>query len=247
MTLATRASRNRKIQDTTVFENVSEDSVLDCDTAGSKRDLLLDHFDGLNPEHVASAIADIKDEMAKRVEKLNAKMNAIIAAQNECYAMSMIHIPKSIRQKTIKEFNEMYDVDIIKEAKNHNIIDKENALPNGSCTSQNPFQTPARIANMPTGHPSARTLRRGEMLYSKNGSPVERYGVGEIVATCRKAERGMCNAVLTVNLGNGQCVKLGEGGAFDGLDQKAKSHAFKQIQILQEKLKVSLEELREEN
>eukprot|EP00567_Pseudictyota_dubia_P001994 CAMPEP_0197469054 /NCGR_PEP_ID=MMETSP1175-20131217/66406_1 /TAXON_ID=1003142 /ORGANISM="Triceratium dubium, Strain CCMP147" /LENGTH=331 /DNA_ID=CAMNT_0043005187 /DNA_START=178 /DNA_END=1173 /DNA_ORIENTATION=- len=92
---------------------------------------------------------------------------------------------------------------------------------------------------------SLRTVRRGEAIFSANGSPVDKTEEGDLVATVCKKQKGNLGgdgkfnngaAVFDINVGDGRYVNLSNPGTIQHLDQDMKTTAMSQLKILQDQM-----------
>eukprot|EP00529_Nitzschia_sp_RCC80_P028364 CAMPEP_0113465582 /NCGR_PEP_ID=MMETSP0014_2-20120614/13817_1 /TAXON_ID=2857 /ORGANISM="Nitzschia sp." /LENGTH=273 /DNA_ID=CAMNT_0000357751 /DNA_START=37 /DNA_END=858 /DNA_ORIENTATION=- /assembly_acc=CAM_ASM_000159 len=97
------------------------------------------------------------------------------------------------------------------------------------------LETPAPSRrNAAAGCQSAlRTARRGEGLFSQNGSPLEAVEAGSVVATVTKKRRGNDSANFEINVGEGRVISLNDPNGVQELDSQMKATAASQLKVLQ--------------
>jgi len=95
------------------------------------------------------------------------------------------------------------------------------------------LQTPAPSQARTRAPTTIRTVRRGEAVFSKNGSPLEQGEEGTIVATVAKKRRGENSTVFDINVGDGRIINLAD---MQDLDKKTKETAVTQLKLLQDQM-----------
>lgn len=101
------------------------------------------------------------------------------------------------------------------------------------------LETPARnIGAMRTPATITRTVKRGEILYSKNGSPVDNSEEGDLVATVAKKRRGggESSALFDINVGAGRYISLSDPSTLGQMDDQMKNTAKNQLKTLQDQM-----------
>mmetsp|Transcript_28686 Transcript_28686/g.34939 ORF Transcript_28686/g.34939 Transcript_28686/m.34939 type:complete len:256 (+) Transcript_28686:75-842(+) len=253
MTQMSRPQRVRRLAQTTTLDDVDENSVLQWQNNSTKEPLkrdALDDFDGTNPEHVESLLHDLTTEMERRKKLALHEIDSAGQAIQETFAVSMIGMPTSVRKMTIKEFNEMYGCNILKEmeddAKNEESsasVDKVNRI--NARIDSNPYETPARGSTAHVPQSALRTVKKGEKIYSRNGTPIDKSNYGDLVATVMKKRRNGSDSgiQLEVNIGDGETLDLMRGDASKKITDATKSSVISQFKDLQGRVAAVLKEL----
>jgi len=255
MTNATRSLRSRKApqgenSDTPIIGKIETSitpAITRCSTVNE--DVVLmpfdppEEFDGLNPEHMRSIIQDLEAEIKIRNDAVvDARERAMDFLRQESRLL-MFKIPKLTKSTTVAEFRERFGVDM----RQMTVVTGEGALKraklgiNTSTTNFVVHQTPLRpIRSAQLTSTVQRTVRRGERLFSQNGSPViedqDVDGVS-IKATIGKRFRDskIDQPDVGLHLGNGNYVNMVPEN-IAGLDEELKSVVWKQLKALQQSL-----------
>jgi len=124
-----------------------------------------------------------------------------------------------------------------------------------------PLETPVRQLkpSFPSRTPGTilRTVRKNEVLYSSNGSPVHQAEEGDLIATVSKKRRGNANAshdeddsgmeiggaVFDISVGDGRMISLSDPSTMEHLTNEMKSTAKNQLNVLQNQLSQLLSKL----
>jgi len=200
-------------------------------------------------ESVKILLQDLKKEMRRCQESLSIKASMALKDQQQVYFLESMKLPRCIKNMTIKDFNEKHFTeggDIGKEiddiAKNGNDAKTRYHAQNmvDNVTTIMGLETPARTfqSRMELCTPATviRTVKRGEALYSANGSPVDPTNKGDLVATVSKKRRGQDLAVFDINVGEGCYVNLSDTSSLQQLDDEMKSTAKTQLKVLQDQM-----------
>jgi len=121
---------------------------------------------------------------------------------------------------------------------------------NKDATKKRCFETPApRMRRVGWGAAPGtvvRTARRGEGIYSQNGSPLAATEPGTVIATICKKRRGNDNnnesesesasANVEINVGEGQYISLNDPNGVSELDANMKQTAASQLKVLQDQM-----------
>ncbi|EEC47609.1 predicted protein [Phaeodactylum tricornutum CCAP 1055/1] len=201
-------------------------------------------IDGTNAAHIASILDDLKSEFQQRLDSLAADLTQSKNKQQQAYASGMVKLPKSIKSMKVSEFNALYKIDLIRAVRrvreDHPIVSKNRdrlatATPEPTRRNNRPIETPSR------------TVRRGEALYSQNGSPLDAAEQGALVATVTKKNRG--NAALSSAasfdfcVGEGKYVTLGDPSNMKDLDSELKNSALSQLKLMQDQIAIAMKQL----
>mmetsp|Transcript_24504 Transcript_24504/g.36511 ORF Transcript_24504/g.36511 Transcript_24504/m.36511 type:complete len:292 (+) Transcript_24504:233-1108(+) len=217
-------------------------------------------------ENIRLLIDDIEAELQKRKDAIIVKADQAVAEQKQIAYLRSIKLSKSVRKMTIKEYNKMYGGDLLEMFQTFELKDDELNSSSGICPSGKKrirpvgnggivssstmisgkmcLETPAR--SVPTGrNPNTpatviRTVRKGEIAYSENGSPVDIVEQGDLVATVHKKRRGNDNnnmsAAFDIKVGDGRYINLSDPGSTDDLTKEMKDAARIQLKVLQDQM-----------
>jgi len=139
---------------------------------------------------------------------------------------------------------------------NMNMNDHANDIHNKDATKKRCFETPAPSRMRRVGWSAApgtvlRTARRGEGIYSQNGSPLAATEPGTVIATiCKKPRRGGLDgnnesaesasanstANVEINVGEGHYISLNDPNGISELDASMKQTAASQLKVLQDQM-----------
>lgn len=188
-----------------------------------------------NAEHVTAIVDTLKTQFQHRLESLKADVTGLKNKQQQVWASGTVKLSKNVKNMTVREFNALHKTDILSvilsiqnEAMElpptgkRDIGEMETPLP--SQRSRRNLQTPSR------------TVRRGEMLYSENGSPLDTAEAGTLVATISKKARGANSLThatnFDINVGEGKYISLTDPSGVNDLDDEMKNTALSQLKIL---------------
>lgn len=213
-------------------------------------------------KNIQLLLTDLEREIDSRKESLDIQKVNMLKRQQEVYFVNMVKIAKSIKKMTIREFNSAHNTNIVEIMKHAMIGDtisaaamgaKKRVRSNGKSHSHNahnnnsrlPMETPVRqIASSNGGIRTPgtilRTVRKGETVYSINGSPVDMAEEGDLVATVCKKRRGNGSdgpgAIFDINVGDGRYISLSDANAIRDLPDDMKTEAKNQLNVLQDQL-----------
>mmetsp|Transcript_20453 Transcript_20453/g.22820 ORF Transcript_20453/g.22820 Transcript_20453/m.22820 type:complete len:311 (-) Transcript_20453:376-1308(-) len=137
-----------------------------------------------------------------------------------------------------------------------NMNEHANDIHNKDATKKRCFETPAPSRMRRVGWSAApgtvlRTARRGEGIYSQNGSPLAATEPGTVIATiCKKPRRGGLDnnnesselasanstANVEINVGEGHYISLNDPNGISELDASMKQTAASQLKVLQDQM-----------
>lgn len=207
-----------------------------------------DEFDGRNPEHVNSIVEDLENVVAERRRDMDLQRDkAMDLVRHECRLL-MIKMSKQVKTATVAEFREKFGTDLRDFVlTTTTITNTTGAMRNSNTkrqrvTADDYLRTPVRPARSVLGAAPTtvqRTVRRGERIFSGNGSPLaEQEGVS-IKAVVGKRGRNDGNGThqtdLGLHLGNGEYMNM-VPETIAGMDTELKSLAWKQLKALQKSL-----------
>jgi len=238
-----------KIEQNTIQQNGNE-----CNNRKSFE--IPKEFDGSSVESVKILLQDLKKEVRRCQESLSIKASMALKDQQQVFFLESMKLPRSIKNMTIKDFNEKYfteggdigkDIDDIAKDGNdakttyhaQNMVDNDTPMM-GLETPARPLQSRMDLCTPGT---AIRTVKRGEALYSARGSPVDPTDKGDLVATVSKKRRGQDLAVFDINVGEGCYVSLSDPSSLQQLDDEMKSTAKTQLKVLQDQMARLMESL----
>lgn len=222
---------------------------------------LIPDLDYTQLKNIQLLISDLEREIDSRKESLDIQKVNMLKRQQEVFFVNMVKISKSIKKMTIREFNSAHNTNIVDIMKNSMMGDTVSAARMGAKkrvrsngTSQNansstsnsrlPMETPVRqissVGGIRTPGTILRTVRKGETVYSINGSPVDMAEEGDLVATVCKKRRGNGTdgpgAIFDINVGDGRYISLSDANAIRELPDDMKMEAKNQLNVLQDQL-----------
>jgi len=217
-------------------------------------------FDGSSTESVKILLQDIEHKLKKLQESIHYKSSMLVEQQKDIYFVAMMNVPRNIKNMTVRDFNKKYleeGEDIIKligtiAEDAHNNQSNKKRFPNGDNTlvertTAMEFKTPLRNirpgAEFRTPGTLMRTIKRGEILYSIDGSPVDQTETGDLVATVSKKTRGNDAAVFDINVGDGRYISLSNPSSIQNLDPEMKSTAKTQLKVMQDQMTMLMAKL----
>lgn len=122
--------------------------------------------DGSNPDHVRLLLEDLDAKFQTHLELLNADLFTLKNEQKSVHNTGMMKLPKSIRQMTIREFNQAHSCDILSLLKSK---DGVQMMPTNGFKKRDRMpvlETPAPTKFRAQQGPGTilRTVRRGEAI-----------------------------------------------------------------------------------
>ncbi|KAG7345573.1 cell division cycle-associated protein 8 [Nitzschia inconspicua] len=210
--------------------------------------------DGSNSEHIKMLITQLEQKYDQIVIALKSELENYKMEQEEVQSTGLIKLPKAVRNMTVKEFNQQHSCDLLAllKSKDGVHVAKIKSENSGSVTSfmvddaagkkKRDFQqhavmeTPAPRSRQDVPATAVRTARRGEGLFSRNGSPVETSEKGSVIATVSKKRRGNESANFEINVGDGRYISLNDPNGVQELDSEMKATAATQLKVLQDQM-----------
>lgn len=198
-------------------------------------------IDGTNVHHVRLLIAGMKEKHDQLVAFLKSDLEDNKLEQEECLSTGLIKLPKAIRNMSVKDFNRQHNCDLLALLKSKDgVVLSSNAQKSKNSPDANKkrmYETPLpSMRRPPQINTILRTARRGEELYSRNGSPVAEAEPGAVIATVCKKRRGNESAEVNVHVGEGQYISLSDPQGVSGLDAQMKRSAASQLKVLQDQM-----------
>jgi len=225
-------------------------------------------------------IGGLKEKHEQLLVFLKSELEDCKLEQEEVLSTGLMKLPKAVRNMSIQAFNAQHSCDLLsllkskdgvvvvagtgaagtgagvvsKKNMNMNMNDHANDIHNKDATKKRCFETPApRMRHV--GWSAApgtvlRTARRGEGIYSQNGSPLAATEPGTVIATiCKKPRRGGLDgnnessesaanstANVEINVGEGQYISLNDPNGISELDASMKQTAASQLKVLQDQM-----------
>lgn len=200
-------------------------------------------IDGSNVHHVRLLIDGMKEKHDQLVAFLKSDLEDNKLEQEECLSTGLIKLPKAIRNLSVKDFNRKHNCDLLALLKSKDgVVLSSNAQRSQAgkypdATKKRVYETPLPSMRRPNQmNTILRTARRGEELYSRNGSPLAETEPGTVIATVCKKRRGNESAEVQVHVGEGQYVSLNDPQSLSGLDAQMKKSAASQLKVLQDQM-----------
>mmetsp|Transcript_4811 Transcript_4811/g.9178 ORF Transcript_4811/g.9178 Transcript_4811/m.9178 type:complete len:280 (-) Transcript_4811:58-897(-) len=227
----------------------------------------LPDLDVLKKDSIEVILSDIKSQVKSLQESLTIKGIEMAKNQQEVFFVGTVRLDKTIKNMTIREFNQKY-------MDNQSIIDVLTSIMSTSSAGvsnnydQNKsshnfahsnlkrggikdLETPVRQLTQGKSHRTPgtilRTVRKGEQIFSANGSPVNQTEDGDLIATVSKKRRGNDQgengaAMFDINI-DGRTISLSDPTTMDHLTKEMKNTAMSQLNILQDQLSKLLSHL----
>lgn len=210
-------------------------------------------LDGTDTETVMLLLDDFEKKMKRQKDKIINQAERAMEAQQLIVFNKAMKLDKNIKKMTIREFNKAHGVDYISNVLNllKNIDNETNKK---RVVNKYPIlQTPASFANkklkVTTPSTVMRTVKKGEIVFSTNGSPVCN-GIeteqGDLLATVSKKRQGgnEANFDARINVGEGRFITLSDTSTFQHLNDAMKADAIRQVEELQEQMNKLIVKLR---
>lgn len=195
-------------------------------------------LDGSKYDAVALLLEDLEKGVKQHQESISIKACQALTEQQEAFFLSMTKLGKSMKNMTIRDFNNKYMdgddvIDLVKSffVEDDCILSDKNNPSLEDFDTYTVMETPSRDIKCKYSNSSLVTLsrvsRKGETLHEE----------GDLVATVLKKRRG-CNdtATIDMNVGEGIYINLSDLKSFDKLDNELKSTAMAQLKILEEQM-----------
>jgi len=197
-------------------------------------------IDGSNIHHVRMVIDGMQEKHDQMVAFLKSDLEDNKLEQEECLSTGLIKLPRAIRNMSVRDFNRQHNCDLLALLKSKDgVIPTTNAnlIPmkrNFNTVMATPAVRPRNPANQSS---VLRTARKGEGLYSQNGSPLETYEKGSVIATVAKKRRGNGDtANFEINVGDGKFISLNDPSGVQELDSNMRATAATQLKVLQDQM-----------
>ena len=160
----------------------------------------------------------------------------------------MMKLDKKIKHMTIKEFNQQFETDIIQDFKGIQI--SKQPVRNMPLNKRDfkaletPVRQMARGKFAPTPGTILRTVKKGEAVFSINGSPVDQKEEGDLIATVSKKRRGNNEEAVGFDIMiDGQSINLSDETTMQYLTPAMKNEAKDQLNVLKDQLSKLLSHL----
>lgn len=195
-------------------------------------------------------IEGLQEKHDQMIAFLKSDLDDCKLEQEEVLSMGLIKLPKAARNMSVRDFNRQHGFDLLALLKSKDgVVLSKNSSSISNINNTKPvammdakkkrcFETPAPQMRHP-GAPMAtllRTARRGEGLYSENGSPLAATEPGTVIATVCKKRRGNESAKVEINVGEGQYISLNDPSGISALDAQMKQTAASQLKVLQDQM-----------
>jgi len=217
-------------------------------------------------------LQDIQREVKARQESLSIKGVEISKNLQEVFFVGGMKVERSVKKMTVREFNEKFlkgsgeniinvMKDIMKNTKAASVGAKKRVRGAGYTNTNTNTNTPANhlvletpVRQLKAGKASRtpgtilRTAKKGEGIYSSNGSPMNTVDDGDLVATVSKKRKGNGNddggagALFDINI-DGRTISLSDPSTMEHLTNEMKNTAKNQLNILQDQLSKLLSHL----
>lgn len=194
-----------------------------------------------NPDIVDGLLQDIELQMEAKCSQIKKDTDFMATSVQQAFHLELIKLPTQVKQMTLKKFREEYGDSL--EAVTRGAIGGKSSQVLSTVkknTAYNSvFQTPsgAKGSNMTT---PARNPREGEVILSKNGSPLGLF------TTAVKAAKGDENGLLPqtpgifVPLSSGEIVDM---ESVDSLPEDLRDDAMKKMQDMMSNMQSMMEKI----
>jgi len=196
-------------------------------------------IDGTDKEHVRLLLEGLQKRYDHLVADLKSELEDNKFDQDECLSTGLIKLSANVKKMKVSDFNRLYKCNLLSILKSKDGV----VLSGGSkplvvdAKKKRCFETPAP-GMRPPGQLNTimRTARRGEELFSQNGSPLAATEPGTVIATVCKKRRGNGSANVEINVGKGHYISLNDPNGVAGLDPRMKQTAASQLKVLQDQM-----------
>jgi len=253
-TKAQRRAAGRRVLLGAIDENVAANSQDSIVKAASDSNVTLAKVDWTNETSLEAFFDDLTRALEQRIadsidkEESNALTN--LDTIESSYLMKMT---KMTRKMTVRQFQEKYNSSLHAKSsamvKEFGGISPEAALKfdptdHGKMDEfGRPLRTPARVAGGKTllsrTPATVRAPKRGEVLYSAQGSPIAAPVEGDDVMVSVKkpnSSKGSIVPTFSVNVGENQYIDVSDPSELDKLDPEKRAHAYQQLKSFQDQL-----------
>jgi len=196
-------------------------------------------------------LEDIEKGVKARQESIRVKASQAVEDQRVAFFLGTMKLEKHIKKMTIRDFNTRFmdGGNILTTIKslmtdNSDVAGKKRVRP---IEKNIDLKTPARYIQTGVLPTVARAVKKGEILYSENGSPIDQSSAGAIIATVVKKRKGGGEASFEMDVGDGNHVNLSDPDAIDNLGSDMKSSARNQLKVLQDQMASLMTRLDEHN
>eukprot|EP00536_Pseudo-nitzschia_multiseries_P000519 jgi/Psemu1/178859/e_gw1.6.135.1 len=205
-------------------------------------------IDGSNTDHIKMLIEGLQEKHDQMIAFLKSDLDDCKLEQEEVLSTGLIKLPKAVRNMSVRDFNRQHGCDLLAllKSKDGVVVSKNNITSlNTNRTATGPdankkrcYETPAPQMRRAGAHMGSvlRTARRGEGIYSQNGSPLTATEPGTVIATVCKKRRGNESASVEINVGEGQYISLNDPRGISELDAQMKQTAASQLKVLQDQM-----------
>mmetsp|Transcript_103078 Transcript_103078/g.210197 ORF Transcript_103078/g.210197 Transcript_103078/m.210197 type:complete len:258 (-) Transcript_103078:191-964(-) len=198
-------------------------------------------IDGSNADHVKLVIDRLQEKHDQIVTFLKSDLEDCKLEQEEFLSTGLIKLPRAVRNMSVRDFNRQHSCNLLALLKSKDGVVVAGPAPKNpsgiDANKKRCYETPAvRMRRPPQLGSILRTARRGEGLFSQNGSPVAATEPGTVIATVCKKRRGNESASVEINVGEGQYISLNDPSGVSGLDVQMKQTAASQLKVLQDQM-----------
>jgi hypothetical protein len=192
------------------------------------------NIDPRNPSDIELLIEHIQAKVESEINLLNAEKENALNKLKHDFSSNMIKMARSTRQMTISEFNTLSQCDIVDMVRS-SMVRMESSL---QSAHEYGMETPAHTRRNKRDIATApRTVRRGEQVLSRNGSPIELCEEGTLVATVSKTRR---EASLEIHVGQGLFINIDDAQGIEAASPGQKEMARVQLEELRNKIDILL-------
>lgn len=249
-TRSTRRAATRTNTKRTILSALDENAPLtSTDLKLNSNNDTLPNLDILQSSSIQSILSDIKSNITANQEALEIQAAEISKKTQAEFFIGMMKLDKKIKHMTIKEFNQHFETDIIHDFDSIQISSKQ-PVRSMSLNKRDfkALETPVRQMGRgkfaPTPGTILRTVKKGEAVFSINGSPVDQKEEGDLIATVSKKRRGNNEEAVGFDIMiDGQSINLSDETTMQYLTPAMKNEAKDQLNVLKDQLSKLLSHL----
>lgn len=248
-TRSTRRAATRTNTKRTILSALDENAPLtSTDLKLNSNNDSLPNLDILQSSSIQSILSDIKSNITANQEALEIQAAEISKKTQAEFFIGMMKLDKKIKHMTIKEFNQHFETNIIQDFGSIQISKQPvRSMPLNKRdfkALETPVRQMARGKFAPTPGTILRTVKKGEAVFSINGSPVDQKEEGDLIATVSKKRRGNNEEAVGFDIMiDGQSINLSDTTTMQYLTPAMKNEAKDQLNVLKDQLSKLLSHL----
>ena len=194
-----------------------------------------------NPDIVDGLLQDIENQMEAKCSQIKKDIDFMATSVQQAFHIELIKLPNQVKQMTLRRFREEYG-DSLEAVTRGAIGGKSNHI---ATTAKKPhgynsvFQTPSGAKGSVAATP-ARNPREGEVILSKNGSPLGHFST--VVKAAKEGENSILPQTpgVFVPLRSGQIVDM---DSVESLPDDLKEDAMRKMQDMMENMQSMMKKI----